>query len=115
LYCGRDFSPVANGESIVLGFSFIQDLNIEAGEVITSISGSQFKIEVDEGLDPAPNTKLIGSAAITTPLGSTTNIAVIQRISGLLPDVKYILRAVVTTNLSNTFELYSHVLGENAE
>jgi hypothetical protein len=115
VYVGRDFSPAANSESLVYGLNFVNDVNVTAGEVITGISGGQFSLTVDEGSDSNASSRLIGLAAITIPVGATSNLAVIQRISGLLPDVNYIVRAVVTTSLSNTFELYSHILGENAE
>ena len=50
-----------------------------------------------------------------TPDGTSMQTATTQRIAGLLPDVRYTLRAVVTTSFSNTLSLWSHVQGEPVE
>ena len=41
--------------------------------------------------------------------------ATMQRIAGLLPDVKYTVRAVVKTTTDNTLSLWSHIQGEPVE
>lgn len=115
MYAGTNYSPADEVESEVFGLNFVNDLNLNDGEIITSITGGAFTIAVastSPGTDPAPTSHLIGSAAIVVPEGATTMIAVVQRISGLLPNVIYVIGAVVGTNLGNTKQLFTYLNGE---
>lgn len=94
-------------ESQVLALDFVNDL--QSGE---SISTSSWTIAVapnSEGVDATPSARLIGGSSIL----STTVTA--QRVATLVPDVNYVLQALVTTTLSNTLSLFSHVQGETVE
>lgn len=100
-------------ESETFGISFENDFT--AGEVISSIVGNQWNISVTAGTDTNATAHLIGAAVITIPDGATSNIATIQRISGLKPDVTYAVQAVVVTSLGNTRSLWSHIPGDEVE
>lgn len=113
MYAGRDFSPAEQVESETFGLNFVNDFT--SGEVISTIVGGAWGISVVQGSDGNAISHVIGSATIVVPDGSTASTATIQRISGLLPDVKYAVQAVVTTSLGNTKALYSHILGQEVE
>jgi len=113
MFCGRNFSPMEQVENETFGLNFVNDFT--AGEVITSIVGGQWNISVTAGTDSNATAHLVGGASIAIPDGATSNIATIQRISGLLPDVTYVLQAVVVTNLGNTKSLFAHVQGDLVE
>lgn len=68
-----------------------------------------------QGADPVPMSHLVGDAMLVTPEGTTVQTATKQRIAGLLPDVRYTVRAVATTSTGNTLSLWSHVQGEPVE
>jgi hypothetical protein len=70
---------------------------------------------VREGVDSNPSSHLVGAPLLVTPEGGTLQSATTQRIAGLLPDVTYTVRAVVTTTLGNTKSLWSHIQGEPVE
>lgn len=72
-------------------------------------------LSVREGVDPDPGSHLIEAPALVTPDGTTAQTATMQRIAGLLPDVRYTVRAVVTTSLGNKLSLWSHIQGEPVE
>jgi hypothetical protein len=109
-YAGRDFSPAEQAESLIYGLDFCNDL--QEGESITE---AIWEVLVREGMDPDPGSHLIGDPMLVTPEGTTVQTATTQRIEGLLPDVTYTLRAVVTTSLENKLSLWSHVAGEPVE
>jgi hypothetical protein len=110
LYVGRDYSPAEQTENLVYGLDFVQDLS--EGEELT---GAAWEVVVLEGFDPAPMSHLIGVPTLVIPDGTTLQTATTQRIAGLLPDVKYTVRAVVTTTNGNTLSLWSHIAGEPVE
>jgi hypothetical protein len=109
-YVGRDFSPAEQSESLIYGLDFCNDLT--EGE---SLVGAVWEVIVREGADPDPGSHLIGAPMLVTPDGTTAQTATTQRIEGLLPDVTYTVRAVVTTSLANKLSLWSHVAGEPVE
>lgn len=82
------------------------------GETLTE---TVWDLTVREGDDPDPNSHLIDAPALVTPEGTTAQTATIQRIAGLLPDVRYTVRAVVKTSLGNTLSLWTHIQGEPVE
>lgn len=86
-----------------------------AGETISSVVGGQWNIGVSQGSDSGAAAHLVGAAAIVIPDNATSLIATTQRISGLLPNVKYWVQAVVTTSLGNTKSLFSHIQGDEVE
>lgn len=113
MFVGRDFSPQETVESETFGLNFVNDLT--SGETISTVVGSTWNISVVQGTDTNASAHIIGSASIVIPDGATSNIATVQRISGLLPDVVYMVQAVVTTSLGNTKSLWSHIYGETVE
>lgn len=101
MYTGRDFPPADPGESEPYSFDFVKDL--EAGEVITGANWTCIVAEDSEGTDDDPSSR-IGTGA---PDNSGTFTR--QVVAGLLPGVKYVLEATVTTSLGKTVSLWSHV------
>lgn len=97
MFVGQSFQTMAPVENEVFGINFVNDLS--AGESIVSAT---FNISVDTGVDPSPSSHFVG-------LPSFTGATALQRISGLLNGVTYILEAVVTTSLHNTLSLHSRV------
>lgn len=108
IYCGRDFSPAEQAESEMYGFDFVNDL--EEGETLSSATWS---IIVLQGVDGTPTSHLVGSPALFTPDGTTVQSGTEQRISGLLQDVTYGVRAQAVTSAGNTKALWSHIRGVN--
>ncbi len=86
--------------------------DLTSGETISTVVGGVWNISVVQGTDATASTHIIGGATIVTPDGATSNIATVQRISGLNPGVVYAVQAVVTTSLGNTKSLWSRVFGE---
>lgn len=110
MFVGRDFSPQENGESEVIGFDFVND--VDADEQLIS---SSWAIAVVQGRDPNPQTHLEGTSIEVVPIGSNMKTATIQRIGGLWPDVTYWVRAKVITDQGNTRSLWSHIRGVDAD
>ena len=110
MFVGRDFSPMEQDESRELGLDFVMDISED--EVVTA---AVWELEVREGVDPAPMSHLIGSPVLVTPDGTGMQTATKQRVAGLLPDVTYTVRAIVTTDKGNTVSLWSHIRGEPVE
>jgi|KBSMisStaDraftv2_1062788.scaffolds.fasta_scaffold00048_28 hypothetical protein len=109
-YAGRDFSPVEQAESLIYGLDFVNDMR--EGEALT---GAVWEVIVRDGIDPDPNSHLVGDPVLVVPEGTTMQTATTQRIEGLLPDVTYTVRAVVTTSMDNKLSLWSHIQGEPVE
>jgi hypothetical protein len=109
-YVGRDFSPAEQVESRQYGLDLVND--ISEGETLTAAA---WELIVREGVDPDPNSHLVGSPALVTPDGTTAQTATTQRIAGLLPDVLYTVRAIATTSLGNTVSVWTHISGEPVE
>src|SRR5262245_62826106 len=107
MYTGRDFSVAEQVESERFGLDFVRDL--QAGDTITSAAWTLSVTPGSNGTDPNPMSHLVGSPALATPAGTTRQTATVQRISGLLPDVRYTARAVVGTAQGDTVTLYSHI------
>jgi hypothetical protein len=110
MYVGRDFSPAEQAESLLYGLDFVNDL--AEGESLTEAT---WELVVREGVDPDPNSHLVDDPTLVIPEGTDTQTATMQRIGGLLPDVTYTARAVVTTSAGNTLSLWSHIQGEPVE
>jgi hypothetical protein len=110
MYVGRDFSPAEQAESHVYGLDFVNDLS-EGESLIEAI----WELIVRSGADPDPSLHLDGEPMLVTPEGTDTQTATTQRITGLLPDVTYTVRAVVKTSLDNKLQLWTHVAGEPVE
>jgi hypothetical protein len=97
MYIGRDFSEMDQGEDEPFALDFTDDL--ASGETVTS---TNWTCTVAKGTDPDAATRLQGAAQMQ---GGKS----VQRVSGLLPNVTYLLRAnIVTSNLS-TKSIWSHV------
>jgi hypothetical protein len=97
MYVGVAFSPMDVGENEVFGLDFINDL--PTGD---SILSSSFTLIVDQGIDSNPSAHLNGAPGV----GGTIAL---QRISGLLGGVNYLLQATVLTTLGNTISLNSFI------
>jgi hypothetical protein len=94
----------------MFGLDFVNDLT-----ATETLSTAVWTIDVRYGVDPAPASHLVGPPVLVVPVGTTLQTATVQRISGLLPDVTYTVRAVVTTNAGNMLSLWSHIRGEPVE
>ena len=101
MYVGQSFQPMSPDENEVFGINFVNDL--AAGESIVSVTA--FNISVKQGTDATPTTHLVG---VPSFVGTT----VVQRISGVLNGVEYILEAVIFTTAGNTRSLFSYLPGE---
>lgn len=110
MFCGRDFSPMEQSESLELGLDLVNDLSEDE-----SLTAAVWNLEVRTGVDPSPMSHVIGSPVLVTPEGTTLQTATKQRIAGLLPDVLYRVTVVATTDKGNTISLWSHVAGEPLE
>lgn len=112
MYCGSDFSVSDNPENEIYTFDFVNDLS--SGELLVDTTPPVWSIALASGTDASVATRLSGSPVIQNgPGGALT--ATSQRVVGLLPGVRYILQAVVTTNQGNKKSLYSHVLGNQPQ
>lgn len=110
MYVGRDFSPLETVESRWLGLDFVND--IDDGEELQSAS---WELSVRQGVDPSPMSHLIGGPILVVPDGSNLQTGTKQRVGGLVADVTYTVRAVVTTTGGNVVSLWSHISGEPVE
>lgn len=76
---------------------FVNDL--PTGDSVSTVA---FTMTVASGTDASPSSRIDGLPGVSgTQVGT--------RVSGLLPNVTYILKATVTTTLGNTLILYSHI------
>lgn len=96
MYAGRDFDPADPGENEIYTFDFVNDL--ASNEALQS---AVWTCAAVAGVDANAASCVIGTASV---LATKTS----QRISGLLPGVRYLLQAKGVTNLGNTVSLYSH-------
>lgn len=96
MYVGRDWDPLDVGEGDIFTLDFVRDL--AAGETIASASFSAVALL---GVDPAPNSRLMGRAAF---FGTKVS----QMFTGALAGEKYRLIATVATNLRPAVKLWSH-------
>lgn len=113
MYVGRDFDPAGSDESDMFGFDFVNDL--EGGGSAETLTSTTWTIAVLVGTDAAVATRLVGAATLVTPNGSLFQTATQQRVAGLLPNVTYVLKAVVGTTLGNTLNLWTHIVGDSVE
>lgn len=90
------FSAANPGENEVYAFDFTNDLQPE--EALSGITS--WTIGTVSGSDPNANTRLSGAPDITDNLSN-------QRITGLLPNVVYVVAASVQTTFGNTLELWA--------
>lgn len=97
MYAGRDFDPSDVGENEVYTFDFVNDLASNE-----SLQSATWTCAAVLGVDASASSRISGLA---TAAGSLTS----QRVTGLLPGVRYRLQALGVTNLSNTVSLYAHV------
>jgi hypothetical protein len=97
MYVGRDFDPSDVGENEAYTLDFVNDL--APNEALASATWS---CQAVTGSDPAAASHVSGAASVA---GKTTS----QRITGLLPGVKYRLQAVAATTFGNSVSLWSHV------
>ena len=101
MFVGRDFDPSDVGEDEVYSFNFVNDLN--ASE---SLATAVWTCTAVTGVDASAATRVNGGATVS---GQTTS----QRITGLLPGVRYRLLATAVTLQSNTVSLWAHVTCAN--
>lgn len=94
-------------ESFGYGFDFINDLLPDE-----TVQAAVWSLAVISGTDANPASHLQGPPILATPDGGTRQTATLQAIGGLLPDVTYVVRAVITTNFGNVRSYRSHVRGE---
>lgn len=99
-YAGNNFGDASPNEGDDYAFDFVRDIG---GNTIT---GAEWFCELVTGNDPAPSSG-VGSHLVGGPVFSGSITA--QRVSGLIAGNIYRLRAVVTTDVGSTLELYSHV------
>lgn len=101
MYAGRDFPPADPGEYEPYTFDFVRD--VAEGEIITGAAWTCSVAADSQGTDDDPMSRLAFVAPDNS--GTVTN----QIVTNLLPGVKYVLQATVTTSLGNTLSLWSHV------
>lgn len=99
MYVGSDFQQSDTEEDEVYAFDYVNDL--ETGETITA-AAFEITMATGGGEDPDPQSHAIGDAVIDATICS-------QRIAGLLPGKKYVIRCLATTSLNNVRSLYAHV------
>ena len=75
------------------------------------MQAATWSLTVISGTDANPGSHLQGPPVLSTPDGSTLQTATLQAIGGLLPDVTYAVRAVVSTNFGNVTSYWSHIRG----
>ena len=97
MYVGNDYDQSEPGENEIYTLDFVRDML--AGE---TLSGATWTCVAVSGTDASASTRISGSATVS---GTQTS----QRCTGFLDGVKYRLEATVTTSLSNTKKLWSHV------
>ena len=97
MYIGRDFDPAQVGESEVYSLDFANDMN--TNDVISTVS---FTLDVESGTDATPSARLDG-------LPSHFGKIAMQRLSGLVLGVVYIITATIVTTQGNTLSLWSRV------
>lgn len=97
MYVGQDFSIMNVGDDEVISFDFVKRISDN-----DSVLSASWSLTVAEGVDPDPSSHLDGSAGVT-------GTKAMQRVSGLLPNVNYIIEAAALTSLGNTVSLYSHI------
>lgn len=105
MYVGTDYFPANQTEDYLIGFDF--SLDLPSGDGISGASWSVANASDTQVTDPSPSGRLIAG-----PFVSSTTVTT-ARFSGFLPNVKYLITATVTTTLSNTLVLYSHVQGDS--
>ena len=110
MYCGRDWSPLGEDSTRVIGLDFVNDMNV--GETLTTAT---WTIRVSDGVDLDPGDHLWGPPLVTIPIGSTEKTMTIQRVGGLLANVTYTLQAIGVTSLGNVLDLWSHIRGVSPE
>lgn len=112
MYAGTDFSVSDQDENEIYSFDFVNDLS--TGELLVGSPPPVWTIAVVSGTDAAANSRLSGSPSVVNGPGGVLT-ATSQRIVGLVPGVRYLLRANVNTSQGNAKTLYSHVLGEQPQ
>ena len=91
------FSTLDTSESKVRSFDFTNMLT-QPGEAI--LGAATWSIAVLDGMDAAPNSRLLGSSSTS---GNITS----QQIGGMLPNVEYMLTATVKTTAGETLTLFA--------
>lgn len=101
MFVGRDFDPSTVGEDEVYSFSFVNDLN-----ATESLATAAWSCTAVAGVDDNAASRINGGATVS---GQTTS----QRVTGLLPGVRYRLQATAVTLQGNTVILWAHVTCAN--
>lgn len=101
MYTGVDFYITNQNNDEVFGFDFVNDM--QPGDTILTAAWS---LTVNNGQSAAPSTLFPG----TFYYYSST--AVVNRISGLVAGVPYVLQCVVTTSLGDTLTLWTNIYSE---
>lgn len=100
MYVGRDFDPSDHGEDERFTFDFVNDLQ-KGDKIITAVWECAVAAK-STGADADAASHISGPAEI---LDTRTT----QRVSGLIPGVTYVLKAIATTEKPDTLILWSHV------
>lgn len=103
MYIGREFAVANPPVSLLDGFDFINDLDIN-----DTVYAATSRMTVHSGIDPTPNNRLFGSPLVL-PNVQGNNTVVVQRVAQLLPGVCYVLQIVATTILGDTLSDYSRI------
>lgn len=103
MYIGQDFNPVDQVENAVYGVDFVNDLpdgaTIDSADVTCTVAPGSAAI------DPSPSSRIIAGPFI---VGTQVSV----RVSGVMPNVTYLLQFVVTTNGASVISLFTHMSGE---
>jgi hypothetical protein len=103
MYIGQDFNPVDQVENAVYGIDFVNDL--PEGASIASADVTCTNAPDSQVYDPTPSARIIAG-----PFISGTQVLV--RISEVLPNAKYLLQFVVTTDGASVISIFTHMPGE---
>lgn len=105
----RDFTVATPSETLDRGFDYAECL--AAGETLSSAAFSVEVKSVDDGavIDPAPSSRLSGSAAIEDNADGVASAVAVQRFTGMINGNVYRLICRATTSAGQVVEASAHM------
>lgn len=105
MYVGRDWSPAAPGEAEAYTLDFVND--IDAQDSLVSATWTCAVASWSAATDASAASRVTSPGAVGASNGRTKTSTMV---SGLLPNVTYVLEATAVTTFGNTVKLHSHVV-----
>lgn len=102
MYAGRDFDVIDVNETPILTFDFAQ-YPLAVGETILGVTWSCAVADFGSATDANPTSRLLGFPGIA-------GTQVLQQVGTMVAGVKYLLMALVTTNLRQNIDMFSYAL-----